>query len=89
MAKKNNDALADILGSYKKQEPKKAESEKPAPKKAESKKPETKTKQMTVIHEAVPPVTAPKGDSLEEWKRMVILAVEKLIDEAIETMAVA
>lgn len=31
--------------------------------------------------------THPKGDDLEEWKRLVILAVEKIIDEAIETMA--
>ena len=62
------------------------------------KRPEPKDKKAVAKKETKPspaplpipvpsePVTQPKGDALEEWKRQVILAVEKILDESIEAI---
>ena len=61
---------------------------KKTPKKREMpKRPEPKETEKQINLDEIQ--THPKGDDLEEWKRLVILAVEKVVDDAIEAMVVA
>lgn len=65
--------------------PKKSKAKKAEPKKTEAKKPAKKAdKKEEAPAPATSPVTA--SDDLNEWKRKVIRAVEKILDESIATM---
>lgn len=81
--RKKAETVAEAMPiDMKKAFPDKAE-EKPKAKKAEPKAEPAKVKTINLSEVK----TAPKGDDLEEWKRLVILAVEQIIDSAIEALA--